>query len=95
MILDFAERIKNENIKWVAQLRVPDVNEEMLQRLKESGLMAIAYGVESLSDKILTSMKKKITRDQIIAALKITRKAKIAVVGNLLFGDPAETEETI
>jgi len=94
-MLEFAERIKPYKIKWVAQLRVTDANLEVLHRLKESGLIAIGYGVESLSDKILKSMKKKITREQIENGLRITREAKIAVVGNLLFGDPAETEETI
>lgn len=94
-MLDFANRIKDYDIKWVTQLRVADVNREVLQRLKESGLIGIAYGVENLSDKILRSMKKKITREQIDAALKMTREARIAVVGNILFGDPAENEETL
>ena len=40
-------------------------------------------------------MQKKITKAQIEKALKLTRDAKIAIQGNILFGDPEETEETI
>lgn len=92
---EFAERIKKYNIKWMPQLRVPDVDEKVLKALKDSGACLISYGIESLSDKILKSMQKKITKAQIEKALKLTRDAKIAIQGNILFGDPEEAEETI
>ncbi len=92
---EFAERIKKYNIKWIPQLRVSDVDEKVLKALKDSGVYLISYGIESLSDKILKSMQKKITKAQIEKALKLTRDAKIAIQGNILFGDPEETEETI
>lgn len=94
-IYEFAERIKKYNIKWAPQLRVSDVDEKLLKALKESGAYLISYGIENLSDKILKSMQKRTTKAQILKALKLTRYAKIAVQGNILFGDPEETEETI
>ena len=92
---EFAERIKKYNIKWEAQLRVSNVDEKSLKALKDSGAYLISYGIESLSNKILKSMQKKITKAQIEKALKLTRDAKIAIQGNIIFGDPEETEETI
>ena len=92
---EFAERIKKYNIKWILQLRVSDVDEKVLKALKDSGAYLISYGIESLSNKILKSMQKKITKAQIEKALKLTRDAKITIQGNILFGDPEETEETI
>lgn len=93
-MLEFAERIKPYHIPWLAQLRVGDVDLELLRALKASGLTWISYGIESVNDDILISMKKKITSKQIENALKITREARIGITGNILFGDPAETEET-
>lgn len=91
---EFSERIKKHNIHWTPQLRVSDVDEEVLNVLKESGVFAISYGIESLSDKILKSMRKKTTKVQIENALKLTYNAKIGIMGGILFGDPEETEET-
>ena len=93
-MLEFAARITPYNILWTAQLRVGDVNLELLRTLRLSGLVLISYGIESVNDAILISMKKKITSKQIEDALKITREAKIGITGNILIGDPAETEET-
>jgi len=91
----FAKRIKKYNINWMPQLRVTDVDEKLLQILKDSGAYTISYGIESMSDKILKSMKKRTTKIQIENALKLTRDAKIAIQGNIILGDPEETEETI
>lgn len=91
---EFSERIKKYNIYWSPQLRVTDVDEKVLKVLKDSGVFLISYGIESLSDKILKSMRKKTTKIQIENALKLTYDAKIAIQGNIILGDPEETEET-
>ncbi len=91
---EFAERIKKYNINWSPQLRVADVDDKVLKTLKDSGVFAISYGIESVSDKILKSMRKRTTKVQIENALKLTRDAKIAIIGNIIIGDPEETEET-
>lgn len=92
---EFAERIKQYNIKWSCQLRVNDVTDELLITLKESGLVSIVFGVESIDNDVLKSMKKKIVKERIENALDATRKAKIMIVGNLLFGDVADSEDTL
>lgn len=91
----FAEQIKHYGIPWVAQLRVNDVDPIVLARLKDSGLLRIGYGIENVDKDVLVSMKKKITPEQINVALKITREAKIGITGNILFGDPEDTEQSI
>lgn len=91
---EFAKRIQKYNIKWSPQLRVTDVDENILKALKDSGVFAISYGVESASDKILKSMRKKTTKVQIENALNLTRDAEIGIIGNIIIGDPEETEET-
>ncbi len=81
-------------LRWVNSLRVSDVNPGVLKMLKESGCDIISYGLESYSPIVLKSMKKMITPEQIDNALKETFKNNIAIQGNFIFGDVAETKET-
>jgi len=94
-INQFADRIKKYNLYWDAVFRVNNITRELVKKLKESNLVCMGYGVESLSDKILKSMKKMITRNDIENAFKITSEAGILAVGIIILGDPEETVETI
>jgi radical SAM superfamily enzyme YgiQ (UPF0313 family) len=99
-LYDFCTAIKklskkfSRKILWMCQLRVETVNEKMLKIMKDAGCEVISYGFESFSKKVLESMRKNITPEQIDYALKQTLKAKIAVQANFIFGDTAETKET-
>ncbi|MFA4818140.1 MAG: radical SAM protein [Parcubacteria group bacterium] len=90
-----ADRIKRYNIKWEAQFRVNNVTRDMLKRLKESNLHYMGFGVENISDKILKSMKKMITKAEIENAFKLAYEEKIFCSGNILLGDPEDTVETM
>jgi anaerobic magnesium-protoporphyrin IX monomethyl ester cyclase len=94
-MIEFADRIKPYNIIWFPQFRVPDANVKVLRHLKDSGMHTVGLGVESISDRVLVSMRKKITRAQIESAYKAAREVKVAPIGNLIFGDVEETDETI
>lgn len=96
-VVEFCTLLKerNLNIKWFCQLRMDQIDLPMLQMMRETGCNYISFGIESGSDTILTSMKKKITKQVIADAVKMVREANIGIQANFLFGDPAETEETI
>ena len=93
-VAEFCERITRYNIKWMINLRVTDVTEKMVKLLKENNCIAISFGLESADNKILTSMKKFTTIEQIEKALKIVNDYKLRIVGNFIFGDIEETIET-
>lgn len=94
-VKEFCARIKKYGISWMCQLRVSDVNEEMLEMMKDSGCYQISYGLESMSQEVLNSMKKRITREQIEKALELTYKMQINIQGNFIFGDRAETLQSV
>lgn len=93
-MLQFAEQMKKFNLLWIAQMRVDDVDDETLEKLRESGCFYISYGIESADDAVLKSMKKKMKISSTDKALELTRNYNIGVQGNLIFGDPNETADT-
>lgn len=68
---------------------------DTLKLAKEAGLTFFSYGLESASPTVLKSMNKRMRPTQIIEALKLAEEVGIGFGGNLIFGDPAETEQTI
>ncbi len=96
-VIEFCQLLKeqNLNIKWFCQLRMDQLDLPMLQMMHDSGCQYISFGIESGSNTILTSMKKKITKHIIEDAISMVKKAKIGIQGNFLFGDPCETPDTI
>nr|VFJ58655.1 MAG: Radical SAM superfamily enzyme YgiQ, UPF0313 family [Candidatus Kentron sp. FM]VFJ67616.1 MAG: Radical SAM superfamily enzyme YgiQ, UPF0313 family [Candidatus Kentron sp. FM]VFK11389.1 MAG: Radical SAM superfamily enzyme YgiQ, UPF0313 family [Candidatus Kentron sp. FM] len=93
-VYEFCRRIKPYGVKWWAQFRVSDVTPEALEVLKDANCASLSFGVESADERILESMHKKITVPEVERALDIVYKAGIAIQGNLIFGDIAETVET-
>ena len=72
--------IKNLNI----ELRVTPVDKNALELMRDSGCRAVSYGIESVSQDILHSMKKRITVSQIEHTLKVTHDTKLGIGGNIL-----------
>ena len=93
-LLDLAERIRPYNIKWTACFRVNDVRLDLMKKLAEAGLMFANFGIESINDDVLKSMKKHISKAKIVNALEVCREARLECSGNIILGDPAETTET-
>lgn len=62
--------------------------------MKESGCAQVLFGIENVNDYILKSMNKHITLPEIETALKNDYEVGLSAPGVLIFGDPAETQET-
>ncbi len=92
-----AEGILSRNLKipWTCETRVNLVDKELLNLLRRAGCYAIAYGIESASPEILSSISKDITLEQIDEAVAITREAGLQTIGYFMIGSPGETPETI
>lgn len=66
-----------------------------LKLAKMAGCFLFSYGLESASPTILKSMNKKIEVSQVIEAIRLAHEAEIGFSANLIFGDIAETPDTI
>ncbi len=83
------------NIKWYARARVNTVNKEILSTMQRAGCVAIAYGIESGSPRVLKAIKKNINIDQIHKAVKASVDAGMVVKNCFMFSLPEEREEDI
>lgn len=93
--LEFCDKIEPLDMKWNCQGRVNYMDHELLSRMKETGCIAVGYGLESGSQTILDNMNKKITTEQSISAIKNTFKAGIQPIPQAMFGYPGETKKTL
>jgi radical SAM superfamily enzyme YgiQ (UPF0313 family) len=85
----------NEKIKWTAQSRVNNVNQELFSKMKEAGCVHVDFGVESGNSEMLKRIKKGITLDDAFNAVKAAKKAGLKTGSYFIIGHPFETTKTI
>ncbi len=95
-----AEKICDEIIKqgwdisWGASSRVDTLSKKLVEKMKKAGCWVIFLGIESGSQKILDTIGKRITLEQVKKAVKILKDAGIQVLGSFIIGFLQETTET-
>ncbi|MEN6374031.1 MAG: radical SAM protein [Smithella sp.] len=94
-VLEFCTRIKKYNMNWGASLRVSEIEPELLKLMKSCGCTGISTGLESGAQEILDNMHKNVTVKQLENALRIFADSGMVTLGNFIFGDMAETKETV
>lgn len=87
MNLDFLFRINSA--------RVDLIDERILRELKDAGMVAITFGIESGSQKMLDNMHKHTTVKQNIAALDLCHKIGLQTTIALVVGLPGENFHTV
>jgi len=92
---DFSRRISPKGLTWQCQVRADLADRDLLMRLRSAGCSTVSYGFESLNDDVLHSMKKHISSRDVKNAAKVTYESKLFVQANFLFGDSADTVESI
>lgn len=85
---------ERHNFLWMAQCRVDGLSTAALDTMKESGCYCLSYGIESHSQVILDSMRKRITTAQIDFAFTETYKRRMAIQSSLVMGSRNETPQT-
>ena len=90
---EFCHLVSSLNSRW--ECSAVQINPEVLALMKDSGCCCISPGVESIRQKVLISMQKRSTKEQIEKALPMIYEHRIAVWSNLISFDPVETLETV
>jgi radical SAM superfamily enzyme YgiQ (UPF0313 family) len=81
------------NIKWRCTARYDNLNEELLQLMKQANCTGLYLGLESGSNRILKSIDKKTTVEQIIKVSKMVYNSGIPSATSIMLGLPYENKE--
>lgn len=96
-VLEICNEIKKRNleISWICFARADTISKEILMAMKEAGCKKISFGLESGSQNILDSMRKKTTIYQARKAVKMVNDEGIKVHASFMFGNIGETKYTV
>ena len=94
-VFQLCEGIKELDLKWKCQGRVNMVDSEILKKMNESGCVAIGYGFENATQRILDTMKKKIKAQDFVRVYKMTKDAGIVPVIQYMYGYIGENDESL
>lgn len=86
---------KNINLPWGIMARADLMDKEILLAMKDAGLHALKYGVESSSQKLLDACNKQLDIKKTEQNILLTKKLGIKIHLTFTFGLPGETKKTI
>ncbi|MDD4307268.1 MAG: radical SAM protein [Thermoplasmata archaeon] len=91
---ELAEMLRPLKVKWWCQTRPTEDLLGMFPKLKESGLTAVSFGVESGNQRILDSMRKGTDAETVGMVLEESHAAGIRNIVFMMFGFPGEDEDS-
>lgn len=97
-IIECKERGEMRDLKFFAQIRVDDLvrSPTMVEKMAKAGFWVVFIGIESVDEESLREMRKGITFNKVLEALKILHKHNIVAIGNLIIGvNLHDTEEDV
>jgi radical SAM superfamily enzyme YgiQ (UPF0313 family) len=83
------------NIKWRCTARYDNLNEDLLQLMKQANCSGLYFGLESGSDRVLKAINKEINVEKIIKVSKMVYNSGIPSATSILLGIPGEGKEDI
>jgi radical SAM superfamily enzyme YgiQ (UPF0313 family) len=83
------------DLQWYCMGHARTMTPERLRKIREAGCWIVEMGIESGCDRILRTIRKSATRDEVAVAVRRARAAGLKVKGNFIFGLPTETRESL
>ena len=95
--MEFCREIirRNIKIKFQCSARIKPASVELFALMEKAGFVAIGFGLETGSSKLLKSIHKNITRDEVIKTFEMLKNFNIDIATYLMVGFPGENNETI
>jgi anaerobic magnesium-protoporphyrin IX monomethyl ester cyclase len=95
-LTEFCRLLEPFDVLWrVTGVRCRSVNPEIIDMMKRSGCVALTYGFESGSQRMLDVMEKKTPVQANYDAARWTLEAGLYTVAQFVLGMPGETNDTI
>ncbi len=94
-VSDICDLIKHKDYEWKIQMRADSADEHLLNKMRNSGCVAVNIGIESGNEDVLKYMKKGITKMQSKNAVRLCRENNIFVNAYFILGTPWDTIDSI
>jgi len=96
-ILEICDLIIREklNITFEGSTRANLIDEELITKLKQAGMIRISFGLESVDEGIRKTMRKEVPLESYITANRLTNRFGIETLNSCMIGLPGETRETV
>ncbi len=94
-LIKLCEEIIEQDFDFWLQgnLRIDEVDTEVIRKMKEAGFWKVCIGIESGVQKSLNKLNKNIDVDKIKKAVEIVDSFDIQISGTFILGIPGETKE--
>ena len=96
-ILELCDEIKKQGLKftWEGGTRANLVDEQLISRMAECGLIRISFGFESADIGVRRIIKKEVPLESYVIANRLTNKYKVETINSVMLGLPGDTYESI
>lgn len=96
-MLRLCDEIKRRklNAPWAIMARADLMDEEILENMREAGLFAVKYGIESSNQRLLDNINKNMNLKKTEDMIKLTKMLGIKMHLTFAFGLPGETKESV
>ncbi len=93
--LSLLNKSRKDPFTWTCSARTNCVSEEMLDQMKESGCIAIFFGIETGSERIQKEIKKNLNLDHAISMVMYASGLGIFTFASYMAGFPGETRSDL
>jgi len=93
----FLDEMISRDLKmtWFCESRADVMTKDIMLKMKAAGLVAIQFGVESGSKRVLDAINKKVKLEQIRNVFRWCEELALFAATNVMIGQPADNLETI
>lgn len=82
-------------VQFTCSARFKPASRELFQAMEKAGFSDIGFGLETGSEKLLKSIHKNITQQDVLETFEMIRDSKIKVTTLMMVGFPGESDETV
>jgi radical SAM superfamily enzyme YgiQ (UPF0313 family) len=90
--LRFCEMVRRLKLEWFTELRLDQMDGEIIKAMAESGCRVVRFGIESGSQRIVDIIKKGISIEDLEQIVKTFQRYDIVPVCGFMIGHPYETK---
>ncbi len=91
--VELLEKLKTEEgveFEWMVQTRADTIDEELLSRMKDAGLISISMGIETIGRKLSKDLGKRLRPDEATTGIETALRLGLQTDINLMVGLPGQ-----